>query len=155
MRLRALIAAVLIAVASPAAAEECRFASQAEAKALAERAVRLIEAVGPEVAFRRFMEPDGGFRDRDLYVFVVDFSGFLWVNGAYPNAVGASALEAQTLGGRYYVREMIDIARQRGEGWVEYNFLNPCTGKAMPKVSFVKRVGNFVVGVGAYGTVAT
>ena len=153
--LRALIVAVLFAVASPATGEECHFASQAEAKALAERAVRLIEAVGPEVAFRRFMEPDGGFLHDDLYVFVVDFSGFLWVNGAYPDAVGGSALDARTRGGRYYVREMIELARRRGEGWVEYNFINPCTGKAMPKVSFVKRVGRFVVGVGAYGTVAT
>ncbi len=69
--------------------------------------------------------------------------------------VGSNGIEAQSADGRYYVQEMIALAQNSGEGWVEYEFINPCTGDFAPKVSFVKRVGDLIVGVGAYGTVST
>jgi signal transduction histidine kinase len=143
----------LMLLASAVAAEPCESASPGEAKAMAVRATALIEEVGPRQAFRTFMDPDGGFIDRDLYVFVLDLDGVLWVNGAFPDAVGSQALDAQTADGRYFVREMIALATTGGEGWVEYEFTNPCTGEFTEKVSFVKRAGRFIVGVGAYGTV--
>lgn len=143
----------LMLLAAAAAAEPCESATPGEARAMAVRAAALIEEVGPKEAFRAFMEPDGGFIDRDLYVFVLDFDGVLWANGAFPDAIGSVALDAQAADGRYYVREMIAVTSARGEGWVEYEFYNPCTGEFAPKVSFVKRAGQFIVGVGAYGTV--
>jgi cytochrome c len=147
------LALLAMSTHSAGAAERCDSASPDEARAMAVRATALIEEVGPKQAFRTFMDPDGGFIEGDLYVFVLDFDGVLWVNGAFPDAIGSIALDAQTADGRYYVREMIALARTRGEGWVEYEFYNPCTGEFAPKVSFVKRAGRFIVGVGAYGTV--
>jgi hypothetical protein len=35
---------------------------------------------------------------------------------------------------------MISLARDRGEGWLDYHWTNPVTGKIEPKSTFVKRV---------------
>jgi len=48
---------------------------------------------------------------------------------------------------------MIEIATTTGEGWVEYEWLSPCSGEMEPKSTYVVRVGPLIVGVGAYGVV--
>ncbi len=130
--------------------DDCSNASAAEAKALTLKAVEQVEKLGHERAFRNFMDPEGDFFPRDLYVIVIDLEGTMWVNGAYPQGIGTSALNAQDAKGRRYIEQILRIARERGEGWVEYQWFNPCTGEYSDKNTYFKRVGQFVVAVGAY-----
>jgi signal transduction histidine kinase len=149
-----IVAMIVIAfLATPGYAADCDLADLDEAKALALKAAELLEREGPKNALVKFMEP-GPFIDRDLYVFVLDMEGTLWASGAFPEGIGSNAWEAQDSGGNFFVQEMIHIAADKGEGWVEYDFFNPCTGERSPKASYVKRVGPLIVGVGAYGTVS-
>ncbi|HLF23964.1 MAG TPA: cache domain-containing protein [Burkholderiales bacterium] len=130
--------------------DDCSNATPAEAKTLAHKAAEQLERLGPEKAFPEFMDPSGDFFPRDLYVFVVDLDGRMWVNGAFPQAIGSNALTAQDNRGRRYIEEMLNIARARGEGQIEYLWVNPCTSEYTDKLTFFKRVGRFVVAVGAY-----
>lgn len=150
---RIVTAIMIVLIASPVLAADCDLADLDEAKALALKAADLLEKEGPKNALVKFMEP-GPFIDRDLYVFVLDMEGTLWASGAFPEGIGSNAWEAQDSGGNFFVQEMIHIAADKGEGWVEYDFFNPCTGERSPKASYVKRVGPLIVGVGAYGTVS-
>lgn len=150
----AVVLAMLTLSVAARAASVCEFATLEEAKAMAERAATHLERAGPQAALTQFMDPAGGFIDRDLYVFVFDFDGVLWASGGFPETVGSNALGAQDSRGRLFVQEMMRVALEEGRGWIEYEWLNPCTGKMNPKSSYVIRVGPFVVGVGAYGTVA-
>ncbi len=136
------------------AAPRCQFAGLEEAKAMAERAAALLERVGPRAALPAFMEPAGAFIDRDLYVFVMDLDGRIWASGGFPETVGSDASLAQDSQGRFFVHEMIRVARERGAGWVEYEWYNPCTRELSHKVTFFKRVGPLIVAVGAYGTLS-
>ena len=122
---------------------------------MVERAVALVRVAGLENAARAFTDPNGEFLSGNLYVFVIDFKGTILINGALPRAIGGNALGARDSVGRFYVQEMIRIARDHGEGWVHYEFINPCSGRLSPKSSFVKRVDEILVGVGFYGAVVT
>jgi len=145
------LGAALLALACGAAAQQpCAAASRAEARALALKAAQHLEARGPLDAFHDFMRDGGGFLDRDLYVFVVDFNGNMWANGAFPEFAGSNAIGALDTDGRLYIVEMLTLARERGEGWVEYRWFNPCSGSYMKKATYFTRVGPFVVAVGAY-----
>jgi len=64
----AFIAGVMLLV--PAAAGAAERGSATEAKVLVEKAVAKIAADGPKAAFAAFESRDGGFVDRDLYIFV-------------------------------------------------------------------------------------
>jgi hypothetical protein len=152
MRRWRILAVVVFALGagSAPAQDRCPAASKAEARALALKAATHLEKRGPFEAFHDFMRAEGGFFDRDLYVFVVDFHGNMWANGAFPQFVGGNAMGAFDSDGRFYIVEMLTIARERGEGWVEYLWLNPCSGSTMKKATFFRRVGPFVVAVGAY-----
>ena len=37
-----------------------------------------------------------------------------------------------------------------GRGWVYYTWYSPCTRSMQPKMTYVIRVGRYIVGVGAY-----
>lgn len=133
-----------------AADQDCSNATPAEAKALAHKAAAELKRLGPNKAFADFMDPDGDYFPRDLYVFVVDLDGTMWVNGAFPQVMGTNAVNAQDNTGRRYIEEMLRIARAHGKGQIEYMWINPCTGQYTDKLTFFERVDRYVVAVGAY-----
>jgi hypothetical protein len=145
----ALVILVTIATGAARASDRCATATLDAARALAERAAGFLAASGPEVAFPRFMSPAGGFVAGDLYVFVFDLEGTLRASGGWPDTVGARIGADDGAGGGIYMR-MRRLALDAGKGWVEYSWYNPCTRKIEPKASYIVRVGNFIVGVGAY-----
>ena len=159
-RFRALLCAVLlvltldVAPSDVVAQTRCQAATMGEAKAMAMKAAELLRTAGPRVAFTAFGKPDGGFIERDLYVFVIDLTGRIWFNAVFPTPPGRNILGSRDSKGRYFVQEMIAVAQADGEGWVEYEWFSPCTGKMAAKSAYVVRVGPLLVAVGAYGVVS-
>lgn len=150
MRIIAALAIVLaLAACGARAGERCATATLDAARALAERAAGFLAVSGPEVALPRFMNPAGGYVAGDLYVFVFDLDGRLRASGGWPETVGARIGIDSGAGGGIYAR-MRRLALDAGKGWIEYSWYNPCTRKLEPKASYIVRVGNFIVGVGAY-----
>jgi cytochrome c len=62
--------------------------------------------------------------------------------------VGLTVLNTTDAAGNPLFREMIDTTRATPEGTVRYMWLNRMTNKVEPKVSYVRKVGTYVVGVG-------
>jgi cytochrome c len=127
----------------------CAQATRPLAQALAERAAAHLEKVGHEQAFRDFQDAAGGFRDGDLYVFVFDFEGTLVASGGFPEHVGRNLINHHAPAPQQ-VGAILRTAKTEGRGWVDYLWLNPCSGRRELKISYVIRVGPHVVGVGAY-----
>jgi len=154
--LKALLAALACAAASSLAhaapGDPCLPASAGQAEAMVRKAIAHLQKVGPEKAFRDFQKPDGDYVSGDLYVFVVNFDGAMLVNGAFPQALGSNALGAEDRRGRPYIRQMLELAAKKGEGWVQYDWVSPCSGEIMEKNTFFKRSGDFVIAVGTYGS---
>lgn len=121
------------------------------AKSLVWRAAHALRT-GGESAFARFNDLDGGFVQDDLYVFVIGLDDeIMHANGGHPRLVGRKSGDLVDTGGRRFVRDMLALARDRGEGEVRYTWRNPVTQKTENKRSYIVRVGNYLVGVGAYG----
>lgn len=121
-----------------------------EAQAMANRAVALIAASGKE-AFGKFEDANGGFKDRDLYVFVYDLNGVNLSHGANKALIGKNLREMKDVDGKLLIDEMIKLVSAKDEGWVDYKWQNPVSKKIEDKSSFVKKAGNdMFVGVGVY-----
>ena len=114
-----------------------------------EQAVRYMEQNGPERAFAAFNDRQGQFVRKDLYVFAIDDKGVYQASGAAPEAlVGLKVLDTTDAAGNPLFREMIDATRVSQEATVRYVWLNRATNKVEPKVSYVRKLGQYVVGVG-------
>ncbi len=112
-----------------------------------------VEKLG-EDAFPLFRDPRSRFRAKDTYVFVIDPSGVELVNPAFPNLEGRDLLGLRDTQGKPLVREMLEVAREDGSGWVDYMWPKPGESVSTEKSAYIRRVeldGRWLlVGAGVY-----
>jgi methyl-accepting chemotaxis protein len=136
-------------LSSAVGAIRLRQGSADEARAMVERAVDLIRERGLQAAAQQFRSAEGGFLDRDLYVFVTDRDGRYHVHGAKPAMEGKLVHQVPGIDGDRFARE--SWAATTGNHWVEYSIINQQTGKVQPKASYVVAIGDkLLVGCGIY-----
>lgn len=133
-----------------AAASAAQTHTPEEAQALVQKAAEALGQMGKEKAYAAFLDKTGPYWHGDLYVFVVNFDGVWESYPPKPDAVGTKLLDVTDVDGRHFVRDMITVARDQGEGWVHYMWKNPATKKIQPKSTYVKRVGDILVASGVY-----
>jgi signal transduction histidine kinase len=122
-----------------------------DTKALVERAVAHIHAVGQWQAFADITRRDGGFVDGELYVFCDDLNGTVLAHGGNPMLVGKSLWNVPDRDGKLRTRELVQLARAQGQGWLNYLWPNPGTGRIQRKVTYVVLVDDLMVcGSGYY-----
>lgn len=120
-----------------------------EAVALAQKAVAYIKANGKEKAYAEFTNGTQ-FKDRDMYVFVVNFNGMALAHGANPKLVDKNVGELKDGDGKFFVKEFIEVAKTKGKGWVDYKWPNPVTKALEAKTTYVERVDDVLVACGVY-----
>jgi cytochrome c len=121
-----------------------------QAKDLLNKAVAHLEKVGPARAFCAYNDPSGDFHKGPLYVFAINMDGIYFANSAAPTLVGVSLRDTKDAAGKPLGKNIMQVIESQGEGSVDYMWLNYTTNKVEKKRSFVKRVENFVLGVGYY-----
>jgi len=141
------IASAMLASGAGAAGER---GTPDEAKAMLKKAVAHYKAVGRKQALADFTAKKSPFADRDLYVFCIGPDRIEVANGGFPSYVGMSADALKDAKGNAVGKAILDVASSKGEGAVEYLWLNPVSHKTEAKISFVEKVGDDVCGVGAY-----
>ena len=126
-----------------------------EALAMTEKAYALVQSEGFEAAKAQIYQPDSGFVDRDLYVFVFDRQGVYRLFSSDSKREGTSLFEAQGLD----AQQLLDDAWHRcdqGGGWVEYNIINLLSGTVKGKSSYVLPISDdMLIGCGAYRSALT
>jgi Single Cache domain 2 len=126
-----------------------------EAKAMLQKAVAALQSDQTKT-LDLINKGEGGFLDRDLYVFCANNSDGKVVAIGNPNAkqlIGVDTRTQKDVNGKAFGQELYD-AYQKPEGQiteVSYMFVRPGPDKTpVPKMSFVTRVGELGCGVGYY-----
>jgi cytochrome c len=122
-----------------------------EIKSLTLAAAALVATDGVDTARERF-HADGPFKYGEVYVNVIDTNGTWLVYPPVPKNEGKSVLNVKDSDGRLLVLDIIRVARDQGEGWVNYRWLNPASNRIEPKSSYVKLIPEraAIVYVGVY-----
>ena len=121
-----------------------------EAKTMSLQARTAVNEMGRERAFAAFADPNGEFRDRDLYVFCIDMEGVLLSQPIKPELVGKNMYNFNKYGDLLF-QDMIAVAKQSEAGWVDYRWPYPGTDEIRPKTSYIATNDDgFFCGVGAY-----
>lgn len=142
--LRNTLAAVLAASASLVWAAD--FGTEAEAKAMLDKAVAAVKANKAD-ALAQFTKGEGGFKDRDLYPFCGGPDGNFT---AHPTLVGKSLKDLKDKAGKPLGEEMYKVAKEGSVASVDYMWPRPGSTDPVQKVSFVTKVGDQVCAVGYY-----
>ncbi|MGO8867317.1 MAG: cache domain-containing protein [Alphaproteobacteria bacterium] len=148
---RYLIALSLAALTMFGPAVAAEFGTKEEAVAMVKRVQEKFKTDGPEATFKAVSDKSTKeFHDRDLYPFIYDMNGLCVAHGARPVLIGKNLIDLKDQDGKYLVRELRDMAKDHGSGWVDYKWPNPITNKIEDKSSYVEKMGDYFVGVGIY-----
>ncbi|HNQ00819.1 MAG TPA: cache domain-containing protein [Syntrophales bacterium] len=125
-------------------------ASQKDAKALVEKAAAFVKANGKDAALKEFSKAKGQFDKGELYVFAYDMNATIVAHPKNPKLIGKNLLDVPDTDGKFFRKEIMETARTKGSGWVDYKYLNPETKKVEAKTTYVLKVGDLVLCCGTY-----
>lgn len=145
----AAVAAASIA-SGPASAQQAQHGSAAEARVMLDKAVATVRADKIKaLALESFNAGADGFRDRDLYPFCVDVPAGIY--SAHPTLRGKQTLDANHDAGHAYGEAILRGGDTEGTvNEVAYSFPRPSGGGAVPKATYVTKIGDQICGVGYY-----
>ncbi|WLT33077.1 cache domain-containing protein [Geothrix sp. PMB-07] len=126
---------------------------QNQAQALVKEAVGYAKTQGKEALLRETNQGQGRFHSRDgkaLYIFVYDMTGVCKAIGYQSQLVGVNRWGVKDPDGKYFIQELVQVAKTKGSGWVDYKYPNPTTGKIETKTSYVEYLDGWIVGCGVY-----
>jgi len=99
------------------------------------KAAALIKDKGVD-AGRKVFDADGEFKYGEIYVNVVSDKGVRLIYPPKPTAENMDVLEAQDVDGKYMIKDILEAAKTKGEGWVQYRWMNPETSKIGEKMTY-------------------
>lgn len=121
-----------------------------QAVAMVKKAAAYINGNGKEKGFAEINSPSGQFKDRDLYVAVLDFDAMTLAHGGNPRMVGKNMMAMKDADGKPFIKQFLDVAKSKGSGWVDYKWPNPVTKAIEQKSTYVEKVGDMVLICGIY-----
>ncbi|MFT7324512.1 MAG: methyl-accepting chemotaxis protein [Rhodoferax sp.] len=126
-----------------------------EAMAMVDRAMVYRSQAGSRENFLRDLtQPENAFFERDMYIFALDRNGTYLAFGGNRSKVGTRVQDIAGIDGAGLLDAILTQAAQE-PGWVEYDILNPSTGRIQTKMSFVQQVDDVYIGCGIYKNLVT
>ena len=132
-----------------ACAQETKFGSAAEAKAMLERALAAVKA-DKDKALEQFNKGEGGFKDRDLQPFCFEASTGKVVASTHSKLLGGDVRHLKDTSGKEFGKELFAAALDGQITQVAYLFARPGSDVPVRKVSFVAGVDGLGCGVGYF-----
>ena len=107
--------------------------------ALVEKAAAQVNARG-KAAFDEFRKKGSEWFDGETYLFAYDGKGNVLLNPAFPKREGTNVSGQTDANGKKFHDLMLETARTKGAGWVDYLFPKPGQTTPSHKWTYVKRV---------------
>ncbi len=146
------ILALLIAAMVPGGFATAIEYTRNDAVKMVEKASAFLLANGKDKLIAEVNIKGGAFHQGELYVFVTDLSYTMVAHPVNPKLIGQYIVDVPDVDGKLYRKEIVEVAKTKGRGWVTYKYKNPVSGKVEPKTSYVARAGDLIIICGIYGS---
>jgi cytochrome c len=104
---------------------------------LVNNAATLLEQKGKD-AFTAFRAKGSVWYKGDMYVFVYDLDGIVLCNPGFASYEGKNLMEMKDPNGKAFVHELIETAKSKGSGWVDYVLPKPGETTPSKKISYAR-----------------
>jgi signal transduction histidine kinase len=122
--------------------------------AKSKEAAAMVNEKGVGAAVEEINKKNGKFVWADTYVFLMDLDGKMLAHPMSPALIGKNVLDMKDKGtpGKLLFKEFVEVAKGKGEGWVDYMWINPGDPSPRKKVTYIYRVPgkDLFVGAGIY-----
>jgi len=121
-----------------------------QAVAMVKKAAEFIKANGQEKGIKALCDSAGAYVKGELYVFAYDTAGVMAAHPKNAKLIGKNMLEVPDVDGKLFRKDIVETAKVKGSGWVDYTYKNPTTGKVEPKTTYLLKQGGLVLCCGIY-----
>ena len=121
-----------------------------DAKDLVKHAAAYVKYQGKAKALAEISKPRGMFDKGELYVFAYDLQGVMVAHPKNPALIGKDLLAVPDSDGKLFRKEIVEKAKAKGSGWVDYRYLNPETNELEHKTTYLLKVDDIILCCGAY-----
>ncbi len=131
----------------------CAFASEPSEKdaiAMVEKGAAFMKASGKDEMIKRINAKDADYVQGPLYLTMRDAKGVILANPVNPAMIGKDLVDVPDADGKLFRREILELAKKKGKGWVDYKFKNPASGKVEAKTTYIYLVGDVTLEAGIY-----
>ncbi len=138
-------------ICSPAFANET--ATKDECVAMCNKALDIAKTKGVDEMLRKIGEAKGPFVWKDSYIYAINLdNNQVAAHPIKPVLVGKNLSGIKDINGKMFFVEIINLAKEKGEGWVDYMWPKPGEKKPSPKDAFVIKVPGapYAISAGIY-----
>lgn len=122
----------------------------ADAIAMVEKGVAYIEKNGKESLINEIKNKNSEFIKGDIYLYVRGIDGVILAHPINPKLVGKNMLDLPDADGKLYRKEIVNLAKTKGKGWVDYRYNNPVSKEIESKSTYILRSGDVILEAGIY-----
>jgi signal transduction histidine kinase len=125
-------------------------AGKDDAKTLVKQAAAYVKYQGKGKALAEISKPRGMFDRGETYVFAYDLQGIMVAHPKNPALIGKNLIDVPDGDGKLFRREIVERAKSKGSGWVDYMYLNPETNEMEHKTTYLLKAGDIILCCGVY-----
>jgi cytochrome c len=122
----------------------------ADAIAIVDKGLAYIKKNGKEALIREINAKNPDFVQGELYLYVRGLDGTVLAHPVNARLIGKNMLELPDAEGKYFRKEIVETAKAKGKGWVNYSYNNPVSKVIEKKSTYFVLSGDVILEAGIY-----
>jgi cytochrome c len=119
------------------------------ALALLKKATAAVKA-DKAAALKEISDAKGPYVEGEIYVFAYDLTGTMLAHPKNPKLIGKNLIETPDVDGKLFRKEIVEGAKAKGTGTVDYRYKNPGSGKIEDKTTHYVKARDVILACGIY-----
>ncbi len=124
--------------------------ASAAAVAMVDKGASYLQKNGQEALIKEVNNKNPEFVNEHTYLTVRAMDGTQLAHPTNPKLVGKNMVVLPDADGKLFRKEIIETAKAKGKGWVDYRYNNPATGEIEKKTTYFVKQGDIILEAGIY-----
>ena len=122
----------------------------AAAIAMVEKGAAFLQKNGKDALITAINSKSPEFVNDGIYLTMRAMDGTQLAHPMNPKLVGKNMVVLPDADGKLFRKDIIDGAKTKGKGWVDYRYNNPATGQIEKKSTYFSKSGDVILEAGIY-----
>ncbi|MBI3286317.1 MAG: cache domain-containing protein [Burkholderiales bacterium] len=124
--------------------------NRADAVAMVDKGLAYLQKNGKDALIKEINNKNPDFIKGDIYLYVRAMDGAVLAHPVNSKLIGKNMLELPDADGKYFRKDIIEMAKTKGKGWVDYRYNNPVSKQIEDKTTYIVRSGDVILEAGIY-----
>jgi cytochrome c len=121
-----------------------------DAIAMVDKGLAYLQKNGKDALIKEINDKNPAFIKGDTYLLVRSIDGPMLGHPFNQKLIGKNMQELPDADGKYFRKDIVEIAKTKGKGWVDYRYNNPVSKEIEKKSTYVVRSGDLILEAGIY-----